>query len=229
MKRYGNVAGRSFSSWHLLPISGHGRPLLRRSATLYLRKQSPAKLEISDLVSQLEQIEDQLEDSPENGPERGRLRLKSQSLDSMLQNQQRDLSSIEAASELHGKLLKELGSDSLVSTAQDKFYAVKDTISAIWNQELAIVGESPLTVRKVVIAILLLLIGIMASRAISRFLGSQVLRRLDIDPSASATIQSLFFYTFLLLFTLFSLKVVNVPLTALTVLGGALALGVGFW
>ena len=36
------------------------------------------------------------------------------------------------------------------------------------------------------------------------------------------------FTHFLLLFTLFSLKVVNVPLTALTVLGGALALGVGF-
>ena len=54
------------------------------------------------------------------------------------------------------------------------------------------------------------------------------MRRLDIDASASATIQSMFYYVLLLFFTLFALNVVRVPLTAFTVLGGAVALGIGF-
>ena len=191
-------------------------------------QQGSIEIEIGDIESQLVQIKKQFEETSEDARERSRLLAKIESMNSILVVQKQGRSDIVAARELHSKLLAELDTGSLATTAKDKLFAVRDTLLAVWNQELMTIGESPLTVSKVVSAILLLLIGILASRTISQLLGTQILRRLDIDPSAAATIQSLFFYTFLLIFTLFSLKVVNVPLTALTYLGGALALGIGF-
>ncbi len=187
-----------------------------------------AALEISDLRSQIAKRQEALEDAEENSAEARRIENEIKDAEALLKSHQANLASIEESGKLHQKLINELDTGSLASTAKDKLLSIWSGVQAIWNQELAVVGDSPLTVRKVVIAILMLLIGVVASRMFSRFLGTQVLRRLDIDPSASATIQSLLFYTFLLMFTLFSLKVINVPLTALTFLGGALALGVGF-
>ena len=85
-----------------------------------------AQLEISDLESQLSQVQDQLEDSAENGPERGRLMTKAaKRWRRLLESQQRELSSIQAAGELQTKLLRELDTGSLVTSAQEKLYAVK--------------------------------------------------------------------------------------------------------
>ena len=191
-------------------------------------KESAALLDIDDLKSDLEKLEQQLGDNPKDSEVAEALVGQIESYKKLLEKHRQYLAAIREASELQHKLLDELESDSITDSAKDKLLAVWTGVKDIWNLELTNFGENPLTVRKVVLAVLLLLIGIMISRWISRFLGAQVLRRIDIDPSATATIQSLFFYTLLLIFGLLSLKLVNVPLTAFTVLGGAVALGVGF-
>jgi small-conductance mechanosensitive channel len=66
------------------------------------------------------------------------------------------------------------------------------------------------------------------SRLISQVFGLRFLPRLGVDPSAASAFQSILFYTLVVLFAVFALKIVNVPLTAFTLLGGALALGIGF-
>jgi len=136
--------------------------------------------------------------------------------------------SILATQKLYTSFLKEIDKDSLADTARNRLLDIWDGVGSIWNYEITSFNNQAVTVRKVVTALLILLAGIIFSKALSRALGRQVLRRLDIDPSASATIQSLFYYLLLLLFGLFSLNVAKVPLTAFTVLGGAVMLGVGF-
>lgn len=52
--------------------------------------------------------------------------------------------------------------------------------------------------------------------------------RLDIDDSLRHSLSSAVFYTLVIILTLFTLRLLNVPITIFTVLGGALAIGVGF-
>ncbi len=141
---------------------------------------------------------------------------------------EQELASIRTTQQLFQKLKAELASDSLADKAKNQLLGLWSTVGSLWNFELTSFGDKSVTVQKVVTALLILLAGIIFSRALSRALGRQVLRRLDIDASASATIQSLFYYALLLMFGLFALNVAKVPLTAFTVLGGAVALGIGF-
>lgn len=191
-------------------------------------KESETLLDIDEIQSELEQVKQRLDKLSADADLRNGLVGQQAGYEQLLDGHRKQLATIREAMQLQRKLLDELDAGSITDSAKDQLMAVWNGISALWNQELTNFGTTSLTVRKVVLAVLLLLIGIMVSRWMSRFLGAQILRRIDLDPSASATIQSLFFYTLLLIFTLFSLKVVNVPLTAFTVLGGAVALGVGF-
>lgn len=52
--------------------------------------------------------------------------------------------------------------------------------------------------------------------------------RLKLDAGAAHAVQTLSFYTLLVSFTLLALRAVHFPLTAFTVLGGAVAIGIGF-
>ena len=88
--------------------------------------------------------------------------------------------------------------------------------------------DRPITLGKVVIAFLFFTLGFVFSRILSRLLGHLLRRRTQLDLGASAALQSLAFYLLVVVFFLVALRTVNIPLTAFTILGGALAIGVGF-
>jgi len=191
-------------------------------------KQRSQNLELEKIRDLLKPIKSQLDETPEEAPEVYWLQQQVKSLDQLHSANQQNLESIRALQQLNQKIRKELKSDSLTDSAKEGIIDVWDAIGSAWNYELASDGDLSITVRKIITALLIVLAGFAFSKALSRWLGKQVLRRLDFDPSATATIQSLFYYVLLVMFTLFALKVVRVPLTAFTVLGGAVALGVGF-
>jgi small-conductance mechanosensitive channel len=70
--------------------------------------------------------------------------------------------------------------------------------------------------------------GVIASRYASRAIGVRLLPRLGIQAGIAAALESMSFYTMVLLATLLALRLVNVPLTIFTFVGGAVAIGVGF-
>ncbi|MGI9428116.1 MAG: mechanosensitive ion channel domain-containing protein [Bythopirellula sp.] len=195
------------------------------------REERRVSFEIDELREQLGVVEDKLE-KDEQTLEAVAIKQQLASLQSLLEFHEECLDSIRTSLRLHERLIGELEGDSLAATAKDKLHTLWNGVEAIWTYELTAFGdkenERSVTVQKVVTALMVLLAGMIFSNALSRALGRQVLRRLDIDPSASATIQSLFYYVLLLLFGLFALNVAKVPLTAFTVLGGAVALGIGF-
>ena len=106
--------------------------------------------------------------------------------------------------------------------------AAWDSVSRLWNFELLAVESSSITLKKVVLAVILVTVGISLSRWISRRLERKVLPRLGLTHGAAHAIQVIVFYILIAFFALFALKLVHIPLTIFTVIGGALAIGVGF-
>lgn len=139
-----------------------------------------------------------------------------------------EIADIETARRLCEKLLAEIGSETQTLNVAERLGAFWDAVLAIWRYELAAVDDRPITVSKIVIGVILLVVGTLLARGLSRLLGRRLLRRLGFDAGAAAAIQSLVFYLLLLSLALLALRIVNVPLTAFTVVGGAIAIGVGF-
>ena len=102
-------------------------------------------------------------------------------------------------------------------------------ISAVWSYELLTTSDDkPITVKKIVLLMVFLALAVVLSRRLSRTLGHRFLPRLGISSGASAALESLAYYAFVVFFALLGLHFANVPLTLFTVLGGAFAIGIGF-
>lgn len=102
------------------------------------------------------------------------------------------------------------------------------SLQRLWHYELLEVEGSSITLGKTLLALVLLVIGFALSKLIARLVGRRVLLRIGTNEGGSAAIETLVFYLSLTVFFLWSLRLVHIPLTAFTVLGGALAIGVGF-
>ena len=97
-----------------------------------------------------------------------------------------------------------------------------------WNIQLITVDNRAITLGKLITGVLLLVMGYFICRTISREIERRVLAHMDIDASLRHTLRTIIFYFLLVVLTLFVLHLLNVPITIFTVLGGALAIGVGF-
>jgi small-conductance mechanosensitive channel len=84
------------------------------------------------------------------------------------------------------------------------------------------------TVGTLVIGCLLLAVGYLAAKMISRWMAGKLLVKFGLSKSGVAPLQSLMFYVLLATFSLLSLNVLHVPITVFSFLGGALAIGAGF-
>lgn len=98
----------------------------------------------------------------------------------------------------------------------------------VWRIELYTIGDSSVTVGKVIVAFLVLLIGLSVTGRTTTFVSRRLLAHLPMQDSARANIERGLRYFFILMVCLFALRVVNIPLTIFTFLGGTLAIAVGF-
>ncbi len=187
-----------------------------------------ATTRLEDLRGQLSPIQERLRAADPESPATYWLNQQTDTLQSLIENQEQNLRGIVRCQQLLQKLLSDLSSDSLANSAKQRLLFLGEKANDLWNYELANFEDHPLTIAKVVKAILILIAGFLVAQTLSRWLGKHILKRLDIDASAAATIQSLFYYLLIVLFSLLVLHSINVPLTAFTVLGGAVALGIGF-
>jgi potassium-dependent mechanosensitive channel len=140
---------------------------------------------------------------------------------------ERELTSIENARRLHEKLAAEIAPDRLKISPLEWWSAVRRHAVAFWNFELTTIDESPLYVKTIFKGILFLVIGIILARFVSALVIKRLLGKSKISRDAKAAIQTLMFYTLVVFVVVFVLATVQVPLTVFTVIGGALALGVG--
>lgn len=98
----------------------------------------------------------------------------------------------------------------------------------VWNFQIFSVENDPITLGKIIAGITLFVVGLYFCRKLTNHIERRFISKLHIDNSMQANLRSVTFYILVIFLTLFVLRLVNVPLTAFTVIGGALAIGVGF-
>ena len=159
------------------------------------------------------------------------LSLQKQRLEETLKIYEKNLVTIENSRRVHEKLLDEVNPivEALTPSAiaMEAWYRVK----AVWNHVLLGNPEKKeplITVGDAVKGLTILIVGWMFSRSTSGMFANRLLRRFRLSKDATSVIRSLVFYSLLTSVVLTALNTVGVPLTAFTILGGGLAIGVGF-
>ena len=97
-----------------------------------------------------------------------------------------------------------------------------------WNYVLFNIDKTPITVGNLIFGFVFIISGYLGIRYFVYQVDKRILTRFDIDISHRYTIRLFLFYFLLCVLFLMTLYFIKVPLTVFTVLGGALALGIGF-
>jgi potassium efflux system protein len=101
-----------------------------------------------------------------------------------------------------------------------------EIVRDIWEME--IVRKPSVTVGTLAGGIVLLALTYLGASMISRWVARKLLAHFGVSKNAIAPLQSLTFYVLLAMFTMLSLTILEIPITAFSFLGGAVAIGAGF-
>jgi potassium-dependent mechanosensitive channel len=137
------------------------------------------------------------------------------------------LSALLSTGQLAGRLLDEIATRNKAVPFWEKVLHTGSKFGDFWNFELWVIDDNGVTVRKVVTALFILILGMWLVKRAMRSLSAR-LKRAKLQASAVAAAEKLLLYAGLVLVVLLALRTVNIPLTAFTFLGGAIAIGVGF-
>ena len=97
-----------------------------------------------------------------------------------------------------------------------------------WNLTLVtLAGGAQITVGQVVLTILFVVVSLVAVWWLQKLIGRQLVKA-KVDPNVAQTIQRVLFYSLLVVVFIMTLGLLNVPITALAFISGAIAIGVGF-
>jgi len=185
---------------------------------------------IADLRKDLLTVESKIE-GLKNGDARTMflLREQQQELNYYIGVYEAELASVHSQRRMEQKLLVEIEGRTNVLSIGDRLAIVWDKVKAIWVIELyTTVDDKQITVGKVISCVALIVIGLIFSKLFSSLLGKRILPRFGLNQGAATVMQTVVFYSMVALSVLLALNLVRVPLTAFTVLGGAIAIGVGF-
>lgn len=156
------------------------------------------------------------------------LNIQQRQLEDTLRVYEKNLVTIENSRRVHEKLLDEVNPivEAITPTtiALGAWYQAK----LVWDKDLIVIGNQAVTVGKLVQGLAILISGWMLAKYTSGMFANRLLRRFRLSKDANSAIRSLVYYSLLFFVVMTALKRVNVDLTAFTILGGALAIGVGF-
>jgi len=110
----------------------------------------------------------------------------------------------------------------------ERLMELQAVVGSAWNYELTSSGDFPITVGKIITVLFLLIAGYFVSRYLTGKAGKQIKVRFNLDEAAAFAIQTIAHYCLLVMIVLFVFDMVRIPLTFFKVIGGALAIGVGF-
>ena len=104
---------------------------------------------------------------------------------------------------------------------------IKTVFQEAWSFELFKVDGQSITIVNLLIAISLFMIGMNLASKLSVAFKRKILGRFKVEMNLADLIEKAVYYFLIIIVTLLVLDVAHVPLTVFTLIGGALALGVG--
>jgi small-conductance mechanosensitive channel len=186
-------------------------------------------LKIEELRNELATVIGKADAAKDSSPEiRGWIEAQRQSVESMIRTHEANLASIDSSRRLHGKLRTELSRGIDLLSPQQWVESLQYGMEWVWEYPLAVHEDISITVGKILRALVFFAVGWMLSRMLSTFFAYRLLKRFRLSKDASAVIRTVIFYTAVMIAALAALRSAHVPLTAFTILGGAVAIGVGF-
>ncbi len=105
---------------------------------------------------------------------------------------------------------------------------ILDKLKELWTLELYQSGGNTVHINQLVIAVLLIIFGILIGKRIAIVIGRRMVRSKRINKNTDDFLQRILFYLFVVVIVLSALPIAGIPITIFTVMGGALAIGVGF-
>ncbi|HUV76484.1 MAG TPA: mechanosensitive ion channel domain-containing protein, partial [Desulfobacterales bacterium] len=138
------------------------------------------------------------------------------------------LSTLLATVQMHQRLLDEIGTRREYNDLWKMLSDLKGNVRQFWNFEVWVIDGYGVTVRKLVVTLLILIIGLTFVKKMILLVTRRLLKRTHLKETTIAASEKVINYFTVLLIVLFALRVVNIPLTIFTFLGGAIAIGVGF-
>lgn len=111
---------------------------------------------------------------------------------------------------------------------QSLLEVVLEQFSAAWHFILFRSADTSIAVSQVIIAILIIMLGVLISKRLANTVGKRLRKGGKFNDNTVYVFQRLISYTLIVIVTLVALPIAGIPITIFTVLGGALAIGVGF-
>jgi potassium-dependent mechanosensitive channel len=221
--RYGLVKGEADSekidSWKKEIEAGKVK--IERTLRLQESYQNSLQLQITSL-------EKQLSDQGYSKDLRGELENRLNALRKLARGGLEYLSMLQATLRLNQRLLDEIANKRERVDLWKKLTTMMGKAKNVWNLELWVIDEHGVTVKKLAMALITLIIGFIFVKRLILYWIRGLLARVHMKETTTAAVEKIINYFIIFLIILFALRVVNIPLTLFTFLGGAVAIGVGF-
>jgi potassium efflux system protein len=180
------------------------------------------------LQPQIRSLEKQVADQGYSKDLRRELENRLGVLRSLARNGLEYFSMLQATLRLNQRLLDEIGHQHQQVDLWKKLTTATEKVKSIWDLELWVIDDHGVTLKKLTIALITLIIGLVFIKKIILLWIRRLLMRTHMKETTTAAIEKIINYFAVFLIVLFALRVVNIPLTLFTFLGGAVAIGVGF-
>jgi len=182
----------------------------------------------TNLQSQITAVENRISEEGVEPQIKSHLKSEMKAMQTLAERRFEYISALLATQQIDRLVLDEIDLKLKQISLKQRLANIKNQFQRVWNFELWVIDEHAVTVRKIFSALLILVIGIFIVRYGIRVIKKRLLPRTSLEAGAAAAIETMLYYFALLVIVLFALRMVNIPLTAFTFLGGAIAIGVGF-
>ncbi len=103
-----------------------------------------------------------------------------------------------------------------------------ETLRTVWNATLFTSGDTQIRLNQIIIALLVVVIGLWLAKRVTRFVTGRLMKVGKVSEVVADTLGKIVYYLTAAVVILIAMQVAGIPTTIFTVLGGALAIGVGF-
>ncbi len=181
-----------------------------------------------NLQTQMSSIESRLEAEGVTAPIQRHFSDQLNAIRKQLERRLEYQSIILAVEQVERRLLSEIETSLGQLTVRDHLTDIKEEFVDFWNIEIWAVDNQPVTLRKVAMALIILMVGMIVAKFILALVRTRFLLKSQFKETTASAVHKILSYSAYLLVCLFALRMVNIPLTAFAFLGGAVAIGIGF-